>query len=218
MECCYHFLHFVPDLCMLQSAKNGPEEVIVSDDPSNEEWEERHEEELGDKANEGTNWLLEHLHNNVFVSFIFVVFVISLSLLLYNTLTMIPMSSWAPMFIELSSTMITMTRVQNLFQNGLFMMMKTGVVILVSLLVATHKVMLLNPITSPLTQRGFVLPGPARSLNFGFWLYWTNIWSNLAVKVIEVLRSLIAQLSGFSNSALWVRFHNLWFCLEKEYF
>ena len=45
---------------------------------------------------------------------------------------MIPMSSWAPMLIELSSTMTTMTRVQNLFQNGLLMMTKTGVVILVS--------------------------------------------------------------------------------------
>ena len=45
---------------------------------------------------------------------------------------MIPMSSWAPMLIELSSTMTTMTRVQNLFQNGLFMMMKTGVVTLMA--------------------------------------------------------------------------------------
>ena len=49
-----------------------------------------------------------------------------------NTLTMIPMSSWAPMLMELSSTITTMTKVQNLFQNGLFMMTKTGVVILVS--------------------------------------------------------------------------------------
>ena len=79
---------------------------------------------------------------------------------------MMPMSSWAPMLIELSSTMTTMTRVQNLFQNGLFMMMKTGVVILVSFLVSTQRERLLNPITSPLTQRGFVLPGPARSLDW----------------------------------------------------
>ena len=86
---------------------------------------------------------------------------------------MIPMSSWAPMLIELSSTMTTMTRVQNLFQNGLFMMMKTGVVILVSFLVSTHRERLLKPITSPLTQRGFVLPGPARSLN------WDTVCSSL---------------------------------------
>ena len=79
---------------------------------------------------------------------------------------MMPMSSWAPMLIELSSTMTTMTRVQNLFQNGLFMMMKTGVVILVSFFVSTQREILLKPITSPLTQRGFVRPGPARSLDW----------------------------------------------------
>ena len=41
----------------------SPEEVVVSDDPANEEGEERHEEELGDEANDGTDRLLEHLHN-----------------------------------------------------------------------------------------------------------------------------------------------------------
>ena len=45
---------------------------------------------------------------------------------------MMLMSNWAPMLMELSSTMTTMTRVQNLFQNGLFMMMKTGVVTLLA--------------------------------------------------------------------------------------
>ena len=159
MEC------FIYTFQTLKCAKKAPEEVVVSDDPSDEEGEERHEEELGDKANDGTDRLLEHLGNNVFVFVIFVFAFVHLSEVL-NTLTMMPMSSWAPMLIELSSTMTTMTRVQNLFQNGLFMMMKTGVVILVSFLVSTHRERLLNPITSPLTQRGFVLPGPARSLDW----------------------------------------------------
>ena len=168
MEC----LHWhIRQFQTLKRDKKAPEEVVVSDDPSDEEGEERHEEELGDKANDRTDGLLEHLGNNVFVVLVFDAFVIFVFAFVHlsevlNTLTMMPMSSWAPMLIELSSTMTTMTRVQNLFQNGLFMMMKTGVVILVSFLVSTHRERLLNPITSPLTQRGFVLPGPARSLDW----------------------------------------------------
>ena len=106
--------------------------------------------------------------------------------------------------------MTTMTRVQNLFQNGLFMMMKTGVVILVSFLVSTHRERLLKPITSPLSQSGFVLPGPARSLDWERYApclptlspLLNEHLSHLAVKVIEELRSLTDQLSGLSNSAL----------------
>ena len=40
---------------------NSPEKVIISDDPAHEEGEEGHEEELGDKANQGSHWLFEHL-------------------------------------------------------------------------------------------------------------------------------------------------------------
>ena len=40
---------------------NSPEKVIIGDDPAHEEGEERHEEELGDKANQGSNRLLEYL-------------------------------------------------------------------------------------------------------------------------------------------------------------
>ena len=40
---------------------NSPEKVIIGDDPANQEREEGHEEELGDKTNQGSDWLLEHL-------------------------------------------------------------------------------------------------------------------------------------------------------------
>ena len=64
MEC----LHWhIRQFQTLKRDKKAPEEVVVSDDPSDEEGEERHEEELGDKADDGTDRLLEHLGNNVFV-------------------------------------------------------------------------------------------------------------------------------------------------------
>ena len=44
---------------------NSPEKVIISDDPAHEEGEEGHEEELGDKANQGSDWLFEHLDNDL---------------------------------------------------------------------------------------------------------------------------------------------------------
>lgn len=69
MECCIYTFQ------TLKCAKKAPEEVVVSDDPSDEEGEERHEEELGDKANDGTDGLLEHLGNKVFVFVVFVIFV-----------------------------------------------------------------------------------------------------------------------------------------------
>ena len=42
-----------------------PEKVIIGDDPAHEEREERHEEELGDKTNQGSNRLLEHLDHDL---------------------------------------------------------------------------------------------------------------------------------------------------------
>ena len=44
---------------------NSPEKVIISDDPAHEEGEEGHEEELGDKANQGSHWLFEHLDHDL---------------------------------------------------------------------------------------------------------------------------------------------------------
>ena len=79
MECC--ILHFsAHQFGSLQRSKKAPEEVVVSDDPSDKEGEERHEKELGDKANDGTDGLLEHLGNKVFV---FGLSLSYLSLLLY---------------------------------------------------------------------------------------------------------------------------------------
>ena len=43
---------------------NSPENVIICDDPAHEEGEERHEEELGDKTNQGSHWLFEHLDHD----------------------------------------------------------------------------------------------------------------------------------------------------------
>ena len=45
---------------------NSPEKVIIGDDPAHEEGEEGHEEELGDKTNQGSDWLLEHLDKALF--------------------------------------------------------------------------------------------------------------------------------------------------------
>ena len=42
-----------------------PEKVIIGDDPAHEEGEEGHEEELGDKTNQGSDWLFEHLDNDL---------------------------------------------------------------------------------------------------------------------------------------------------------
>ena len=44
---------------------NSPEKEIIGDDPAHEEGEERHEEELGDKTNQGSHWLFEHLDHDL---------------------------------------------------------------------------------------------------------------------------------------------------------